>query len=138
MAATTLHVDIVSAEKAIFSGNVNAVIASGEVGELGIFPGHTALLTPLKPGDICLEADGAQQIFYVSGGMMEVQPHLVTILADTVVRADDLDEAAAIEAKSRAEKAMHDSKEQLDYAAAAIELAEALAQLKTIRRIRGH
>lgn len=129
-----LQVDIVSAEHEIFSGKADAVIVTGEMGELGIFPGHTALLTPLKPGEIRLQQQNKEEIYYVSGGTMEVQPHLVTILADTVARADELDEVAAKEAKERAEKNMRDSKEQMDYAAASIELAQALAQLRAIER----
>ncbi len=131
-----LHIDIVSAEEEIFSGDVDVVIASGESGELGIFPGHTALLTPLKPGEIRLQIGAQEDVYYVSGGTMEVQPHMVTVLADTVSRADELDEVAAIEAKKRAEKAMHDSKKQLDYTLAVIELTKALAQLRAINRIK--
>jgi F-type H+-transporting ATPase subunit epsilon len=131
-----LQVDIVSAEHEIFSGEAESVIVTGEMGELGIFPGHTALLTPLKPGEICLQHNNKEEIYYVSGGTMEVQPHLVTILADTVARADELDEVAAKAAKDRAENAMRDSKEQMNYAAAAIELAQALAQLRAIDRIK--
>lgn len=135
---TQLHIDIVSAEEEIFSGDVDAVIVTGEMGELGIFPGHTALLTPLKPGEIRLQVNNKEDVYFISGGTMEVQPHLVTILADTVARADELDEVAAQEAKTRAEQAMRDSKEQLDYAAAAIQLAKALAQLRAISRIKDH
>ena len=137
MAEVTLHLDIVSAEREIFSGDVNAVIVTGQMGELGIFPGHTALLTPLKPGEIRLQTQNKEDVFYVSGGTMEVQPHTVTILADTVIRAEDIDLAAAEEAKNRAELKMRDSKEQLDYAAAATELLQALAQLRALERIKG-
>lgn len=131
-----IQVDIVSAEQAIFSGKVSALIVMGAVGELGIFPGHTPLLTPLKPGDLRLLKGETQDIYYVSGGTMEVQPHLVTILADTVVRADELDEVAATEAKERAEANLRDKKEDFDYALAVAELAQAVAQLRAIQKIR--
>lgn len=136
MTTATLQVDIVSAEHKIFSGAADALIISGEVGELGIFPGHTPLLTPLKPGEIRLQNGDKEDVFYVSGGILEVQPHLATILADTVARADELDEIAAQEAKARAETAMRDSSAKLEYAAALIELAQAVAQLRAIQRLK--
>lgn len=132
----TLHIDIVSAEHEIFSGEVESVIASGEGGELGIMPGHTALLTKLKPGAVRLFKDGNEDFFFVSGGILEVQPHMVTVLADTIARAADLDEAAAIEAKERAEKLLSDKQADIDYSLAAAELAEAMAQLRVISQMK--
>lgn len=136
MTVAKIQVDIVSAEQKIFSGTADALIISGEVGELGIFPGHTPLLTPLKPGEIILQQGDREDVFYVSGGILEVQPHLATILADTVARADELDEIAAQEAKERAETAMRDSNAKLEYAAAIKELAQAVAQLRAIQRLK--
>jgi F-type H+-transporting ATPase subunit epsilon len=132
----TIHVDIVSAEQAIYSGSVEAVIASAQEGEIGIYPRHTPLMTRLKPGEVRLLKDGSEEHFYVSGGMLEVQPHTVTILADTALRANDVDEAAALEAKAAAEKALHDKTDKVDYAEAAAQLAEAMAQLRSIERMR--
>ncbi len=132
----TLQVDIVSAEEEIFSGAVDHVTAMGEVGELGVHPGHTPLLTHLKPGEIRLAHNGTEDIYYVSGGVLEVQPHLVTVLADTITRASDLDEVAAVEAKKRAEKALKDKKSDLDFNAASAELAQAMAQLRAISRLK--
>ncbi|AFJ03052.1 ATP synthase epsilon chain [Methylophaga frappieri] len=134
--AMTIHVDIVSAEQAIYSGSVEAVIASAQEGEIGIYPRHTPLMTRLKPGEVRLLKDGSEEHFYVSGGMLEVQPHTVTILADTALRANDVDEAAALEAKAAAEKALHDKTDKVDYAEAAAQLAEAMAQLRSIERMR--
>ena len=135
--AMTIHVDIVSAESEIFSGTANMVFAPAEMGEVGIAPRHTPLLTRLKPGEVRVQVEGKEeQFFYVSGGMLEVQPHVVTVLADTAMRAHDLDEAAAMRAKERAEKAMVDKKSDFDYAKAQAELAEAVAQLRTIKKIR--
>lgn len=134
--AMTIHVDIVSAEKAIFSGEVEAVFASAKMGELGIYPRHTPLLTTLKPGEVRVLKDGKEEHFYVSGGMLEVQPHVVTVLADTATRAGNLDEAAAIAAKEAAEKAMKDKSSKMDYTEAAAQLAEAMAQLRSIERMR--
>jgi len=137
MMAMTIHVDIVSAEKAIYSGLVEAVFATATMGEIGIYPRHTPLLTTLKPGEVrVLLSDGKEEQFYVSGGMLEVQPHVVTILADTAMRADDVDEAAAIEAKAAAERSLADSGATLDYAEAQAQLAEAMAQLRSIERMR--
>jgi F-type H+-transporting ATPase subunit epsilon len=136
MSIKTLHIDIVSAEKAIYSGEATQVIVTSGAGELGIMPGHTALLSSLKPGEIRVLQEGKQELFFVSGGMLEVQPHIVTILADTVERAHDLDEMIALEAKERAEKAMADRKDDVDYARASAELAEAMAQLRVISKMR--
>jgi F-type H+-transporting ATPase subunit epsilon len=136
--AKTLHVDIVSAEQAIFSGEATMVIAPGEAGELGILPEHTPLLTRVKPGTVRLQMpDGAEEeVIYVSGGIMEVQPDGVTILADTSVRAHDLDEAKAMEAKRLAEEAIANRSGMMEIAKAQAELAEAAAQLSAIRKLR--
>lgn len=135
--AMTLHVDIVSAEAAIFSGSATMVFAPAEMGEVGIAPRHTPMLTRLKPGEVRVQTDdGNEQSFYVSGGMLEVQPHVVTVLSDTALRAKDLDEAAALAAKERAEKLLSDNKADIDYAKAQAELAEAVAQLRTIQKLR--
>lgn len=133
----TVHCDIVSAEEKIFSGLVEMVIAAGSLGDLGITPGHAPLLTELKPGPVRLILDnGEEEIFYASGGFLEVQPHLVTILADTALRAHDVSEAAALEAKKQAEQMMADQSSDIDHAMAAAQLAEAAAQLRTLSRIR--
>jgi len=135
--AMTIHVDIVSAEAEIFSGTANMVFAPAEMGELGIAPRHTPLLTRLKAGEVRVQMEGKEeQFFYVSGGMLEIQPHVVTVLADTAMRAADLDEAAALRVKERAEKAMADKQSDFDYARAQAELAEAVAQLRTLQHIR--
>ncbi|MDF1589611.1 MAG: F0F1 ATP synthase subunit epsilon [Gammaproteobacteria bacterium] len=134
--AMTIHVDIVSAENAIFSGLVEAVFASAVMGEVGIYPRHTPMLTRLKPGEVRVLVNGKEEQFYVSGGMLEVQPHVVTILADTAMRADDVDEAAALQAKADAERALKDRDSKMDYAEAQVQLAEALAQLRSIERMR--
>ena len=134
--AMIMHVDIVSAEEEIFSGPAEMVFAPGVMGDLGILPRHTQLLTQLKPGEVRVKTSEGEQDYYVSGGMIEVQPHVVTILADTAVRAADLDEAAAIQAKERAEQQLKDKAGEVDYAKAEAELAEAMAQLKAIKRIR--
>ncbi|MDH1866527.1 F0F1 ATP synthase subunit epsilon [Pseudomonas chengduensis] len=135
--AITVHCDIVSAEENLFSGLVERVVARGAMGELGIEPGHAALLTPLIPGTVrVVKQGGAEEIVYVSGGYLEVQPNSVTILADTAVRADNLDEAAALEAKRQAELAMESKSGEMDYSMALAQLAEAVAQLRTIQQIR--
>ncbi|NJM10742.1 MAG: F0F1 ATP synthase subunit epsilon [Synechococcaceae cyanobacterium SM1_2_3] len=135
--AMTLHVDIVSAEKELFSGPVEMVVAPGELGELGILPRHSQLLTRLKPGQVRLKLlGGEEQLFYVSGGLLEVQPHVVTILSDTAERARDLDEAAAQTAKQHAEKVIAHSQSEFEFARAKAELAEAIAQLQTIEKMR--
>lgn len=135
--AMTVHVDIVSAEGEIHSGLAQMVYAPAEMGEVGISPRHTALITRLKPGDVRVETEqGKMEHFYVSGGMLEVQPQLVTVLADTAIRAHDLDEAAAVEAKRRAEDALAGKTAELEYARAQAELAEAVAQLRAIEKLR--
>ncbi|AFI83079.1 F0F1 ATP synthase subunit epsilon [Methylophaga nitratireducenticrescens] len=134
--AMTIHVDIVSAEESIYSGLVEAVIASAQEGEVGIYPRHAPLLTRLKAGEVRLLKDGKEEQFYISGGILEVQPHIVTILADTALRADDVNEAAALEAKVSAEKALSDKSAKLDFAEAQVQLAEAMAQLRAIERAR--
>ena len=135
--AMTIHVDIVSAEAEIYSGQAEMVFAPALMGEVGIAPGHTPLLTRLKPGEVRLKlADGSEEAFYVSGGMLEVQPRMVTVLSDTAVRAHDIDEAAALEAKQRAEQMLSDKSAEIDYAKALAEYAEAAAQLQAIQRLR--
>jgi F-type H+-transporting ATPase subunit epsilon len=133
----TIRVDIVSAEAEIFSGEATLVVATGELGELGIAPRHAPLITRLKPGHVdVVAANGERQQFYVSGGILEVQPQVVTILADTAARAADLDEAAALKAKSEAEAALANRGPQMDVAEAQAKLAEALAQLQALERMR--
>jgi len=136
--AKTLHVDIVSAEQSIFSGEAAMVIAPGEAGELGILPDHIPLLTRIKPGTLRIipSGEGEEEVIYVSGGMMEVQPDVITVLADTSVRAHDLDEAKALEAKRAAEEALVNRTGKLEVAKALAELAEAAAQLAAIRKLR--
>ncbi|HAJ91348.1 MAG TPA: F0F1 ATP synthase subunit epsilon [Gammaproteobacteria bacterium] len=135
--AMTLHVDIVSAEAEIFSGTATMVFAPAEMGEVGIAPRHTPLLTRLKPGEVRVQTqEGEELSFFVSGGMLEIQPHVVTILSDTAIRADHLDEAQALEAKERAEKLLADRSADLDYAKAQSELAQSIAQLAAIKKLR--
>jgi F-type H+-transporting ATPase subunit epsilon len=135
--AMTIHVDIVSAEQEIFSGLAEAVFATAVEGEVGIYPRHTPMLTKLKPGEVrVLKNDGEEEQFYVSSGMLEVQPHVVTVLADTALRAGDVDEAAALQAKQEAEKALSDKSAKRDFAEAQRELVEAMAQLRAIERAR--
>jgi F-type H+-transporting ATPase subunit epsilon len=136
--AKTFQVDIVSAEQAIFSGEAEMVIAPGEAGELGILPEHVPLLTRIKPGTVRIQLAGGapEEVIYVSGGMMEVQPDRVTVLADTSVRAHDLDEAKAMEAERLAKDAIANRTGVLDIAKAQAELAEAAAQLAAIRKLR--
>ena len=135
--AMTMHVDIVSAEVEIFSGTITELYAPAEMGEVGIMPRHAPLLATMKPGEVrVVDQHGETQSFYVNGGILEVQPHVVTILSDTAIRAHDLDEAAAMEAKAKAEAAMADKKTDYDYARARIELMEAVAQLETINKLR--
>ncbi len=135
--AMTIHVDIVSAETEIFSGPAEMVFAPGEMGELGIAPRHTPLLTRLKAGEVRVKPpQGEDLFFFVSGGMLEIQPHVVTVLADTALRAKDIDEAAAVAAKERAEQALRDKKGDMDYARAQAELAESIAQLRTLEKLR--
>ncbi len=136
----TVHCDVVSAEESIFSGLVEVAVFPGEAGELGILPRHTPLLTRIKPGTIRLKVANQEEfeLVYVSGGMLEVQPDMITVLADTAIRANDLDEAKALEAKKHAEEALANRKAEVDYAMAEAELAEAIAQLQTIQRLRKH
>ena len=136
--AMTLHVDIVSAEKALYSGTAEVVIAPGERGELGIYPRHTPLLTTLKPGSVRIKVpnQAEEELVFVSGGILEVQPHVVTILSDSAIRGADLDEAKALEAKRAAEEAMKDKAASIDYAQAQAELAQAVAQLSAIQKLR--
>ena len=133
----TIRVDIVSAEAEIFSGDATMVIATGELGELGITPRHAPLITRLKPGHVDVVLDGGErQQFYVSGGILEVQPQEITVLADTAARASDLDEAAAQRAKKEAEDALAHRTEAVDIAEAQAKLAEAMAQLQALERLR--
>ena len=137
MNKASLRLDIVSAEKQIFSGDVASVLVTGEEGELGIAPGHSQLLTILRPGYVrALMANQTEEVFYISGGMLEVQPYIVSVLADTAARADDLDEAAAQAAKEQAEKALAGKMAAMDFARATTELAEAIAQIRAIQRLR--
>jgi len=138
--AMTVHVDVVSAEEQIFSGLAEFVVVPGEMGELGIYPRHTALLTRIKPGAVRIKQPDQEQevLVYVSGGMLEIQPNVVTVLADTAIRGADLDEARALEAKQAAEEAMKNRTTDIDYAAAQAELAEAIAQLRAIQQLRKH
>ena len=135
--AMTLHVDIVSAEEEIFSDTATMVFAPAEMGEVGSAPRHTPLLTRLKPGEVRVHnQDGEELSFFVTGGMLEVQPHVVTVLADTAIRAHDLDEAQAMEAKERAERMLADNTADIDYAKAQAELAQSMAQLAAIKKLR--
>ncbi len=133
----TIHVDIVSAEKEIFSGPAEMVFAPAELGEVGIAPRHAPMITRLNPGEVRVKIDDKEsQPFFISGGLLEVQPYLVTILADTAIRAKDIDEAAAIQAKAKAEEALADKSGKIDYATAQAQLALAVMQLRTLDRLR--
>lgn len=133
----TIRVDIVSAEAEIFSGDATMVVATGELGELGITPRHAPLITRLKPGHVDVVLDGGErQQFYVSGGILEVQPHAITVLADTAARAADLDEASAQQAKKEAEEALAHRTDAIEVAEAQTKLANALAQLQALERMR--
>lgn len=136
--AMTVHVDVVSAEEQIFSGLAEIVSLPGESGELGVLPGHTPLLTRIRPGMVRIKVPNQveEEIVFVAGGLLEVQPNLVTVLADTAIRGRDLDEAKAMDAKRRAEEALSNRKADLDYAQMQAELAEAIAQLHAINRLR--
>ena len=135
--AMTVHCDIVSAEENLFSGLVEMVVAAGEMGDLGIIRGHAPLLTALKPGPIrVIKQGGEEEVIYVSGGYLEVQPNSISVLADTAVRAGDLDEAAALEAQKHAQQALENQSADFDYSRAMTQLAEAAAQLRTIQQIR--
>ena len=138
--AMTVHVDVASAEEQIFSGLAEFVVVPGEMGELGIYPRHTALLTRIKPGAVRIKRPDQEQeeLVYVSGGMLEIQPSVITVLADTAIRGADLDEARSLEAKQAAEEAMKNRTSDIDYAAAQAELAEAIAQLRAIQQLRKH
>ena len=132
-----MHLDIVSAEEEIFSGNVKNIIAAAMMGEVGIFPKHTQMITPLKSGEVKIITDqDEEKLFFISGGILEVQPDIVTVLADTAIRGEDLDEAKAAESKKRAEEALADKSDNIDAAKALAELAQAAAQLKMIEKIR--
>ncbi|MEQ1622539.1 MAG: F0F1 ATP synthase subunit epsilon [Methylococcales bacterium] len=133
----TVHVDIVSAEKEIFSGLAEMVFAPAELGEVGISPRHAPLITRLSPGEVRVKVSEKEHYpFYISGGILEVQPHLVTVLADTAIRAKDIDEAAAIAAKAEAEEALSDKSGNVDYATAQAQLLDAIMQLRTLDRYR--
>lgn len=135
--AMTYHLDVVSAEKQMFSGLVQNIQVTGSEGELGIFPGHAPLLTAIKPGMVrIVKQHGEEEFIYLSGGILEVQPSVVTVLADTAIRGTDLDEARALEAKRRAEERIHSSHGDVDYAQASAELAKALAKLRVIELTR--
>lgn len=135
--AMTMHLDVVSAEKELFSGPISAVFAPAIMGDVGIYPRHTPLVTSLRPGELKIETEGKEdQYLYVSGGILEVQPHVVTVLSDTAIRAEDLDEAEAMQAKQRAENALKDQKSDFDAAKARAELARAAEQLRMIKRMR--
>ena len=134
----SIHVDVVSAEESLFSGLVEFVIVPGEMGVMGIYPRHAPLLTRIKPGSVRFKIpnQSEEELIYVSGGMLEVQPYMVTILADTAIRGADLDEARSLEAKRAAEEAMKNRASDMDYAQAQSELAEAIAQLHAIQKLR--
>ena len=135
--AMTIHVDIVSAEQEVYSGLAEMLFAPAEQGEVGIAPRHAPLITRLKPGEVRVKiSDKESQEFYVSGGFLEVQPHLVTVLADTALRAHDIDEAQALQAKARAEEMLSDKSGKIDYAIAQAELSQAVTQLRTLDRLR--
>ena len=134
---TSVYCDIVSADESLFSGVVRMVVATGSIGEMGITPGHAPLLSHLKPGPVRLLMENEEeQVFYLSGGYIEVQPNNIAILADTAVRAGDIDEASAAEALKSAEQAMANLSSEIDYSKAAIMLAEATAQLRTVQTLR--
>jgi F-type H+-transporting ATPase subunit epsilon len=137
--ANTIHVDVVSAEESIYSGEAEFVVLPGVMGELGVYPKHTPLVTQIKPGVVRIKVPGQaeEQIVFVQGGFLEVQPDVVTVLSDTAIRAKDLDEAKALEAKRAAEEAMQNKTSKAEIAAAEGELAASIAQLAAIRRLRG-
>lgn len=136
--ASTIHVDVVSAEQSIFSGEAEFVALPGEAGELGIYPRHTPLLTRIKPGTVRIKVPGQEEdeFVFVAGGMLEVQPNMVTVLADTAIRGRDLDEAKAAVAKKQAEEAMANAKSDVDFAKAQSEFAVMAAQLAAIQKLR--
>lgn len=135
----TIHIDIVSAEGQLYEGEATMVFAPGIMGELGIAPRHTPLLTALNPGEMRIQTeDGEEESFFVSGGIIEIQPHRITVLADTALRADDIDEAAAIEAQKRAEEALADQSDNVNFMLAQTQLTEAVARLKVVETLRKH
>ena len=135
--AITVHCDIVSAEEEIYSGLVEMIIATGTMGDLGIAPGHAPLLTDLSPGPIrIVKQGGGEEVYYISGGFLEVQPNMIKVLADTAMRAEDMDEAAAEEARKMAEKELANQTGEFDYSRAASQLAEAAAKLRTLQYVR--
>ncbi len=133
----TMHCEIASAERELFSGTISKLTAVGTIGGLGIYPGHAPLLTGIRPGPVTLTMeDGEDEVFFASGGYIEIQPGMITILADTAVRADDIDEAQAQEAKEAAERALHDRAADFDFSVASAMLAEAIAQQRTLEELR--
>ena len=136
--AYTIHVDVVSAEESIFSGEAEFVVLPGEEGELGIYPKHAPLITRIKPGSVRIKVPGQaeEELVYIAGGVLEVQPDVITVLADTAIRGHDLDEAKALEAQQRAREAMQDRTAKMEYAKALAEFAEASAQIAAIRKLR--
>jgi F-type H+-transporting ATPase subunit epsilon len=137
MSMVTLRLDIVSAEKQIFSGEATMVFVTGELGELGIAPGHSQLLTNLRPGHVrAILPDKSEELFFISGGMLEVQPYIVSVLADTAMRADDIDEEAALAAKALAEKTLAGKHAAIDMAKATAELAEVSAQVRAVQQLK--
>lgn len=137
MTTVTLRLDIVSAERLIFSNEAKFVFITGEMGELGIAPGHAPLITSIKPGNVrAVLPNDKEEIFYVNGGMLEVQPYVITVLSDTVVRAEDIDEAEALAAKERAESMLKGKISEVDFAKASAELAEAIAQIRAARKLK--
>jgi len=135
--AMTIHCDIASAEEMIFSGRIESLVAAGSLGDLGVYPGHAPLLTALIPGPVRIKKqDGEEEIYYVSGGFLEVQPGTVNILADTAIRAHDVDEANALQAKKEAEEAIQNQSAEMEYAEAASQLAQAAAQIRVLQQIR--
>ena len=133
--ANTIHIDVVSAEELIFSGEAEFVVLPGEMGELGIYPRHLPLITRIKPGAVRIKTTNTEEYVFVAGGILDVQPHVVTVLADTAIRAKDLDEAKAEEAKKQAENALLNQNSKIDYARAQAEIAQAIAQLALIKRL---
>ena len=135
--ANTIHVDVVSAEESVFSGEATFVVLPGEVGELGIYPRHAPLITRIKPGSVRIEkAEGGEELVFVAGGIVEVQPKVITVLADTAIRGHDLDEAKASEALKKAEEARRAARDKQEVAAVEAELATLAAQLAAIRKLR--
>lgn len=135
--AMTMHCDIASAEEKIFSGRVEFIVAAGTQGDMGVYPGHAPLLTALEPGPIrVVKPEGEEEIYFVSGGFLEVQPDIVTVLADTAVRADDVDEANALEAIEEAKRSLSKQASEMEYGRAASQLAEAAARLRTVQQVK--